>query len=144
MRMPQFAGVYRIRNRATGEVYIGCTIDVYQRIKAHVGKLNAGRHENFRLREAWATVGRSGFSFSILEIVSGAEMLESREQYWLDRALAQGAGIYNVRLACRWARQPKQRGLVDWSTYRPMSRAKRLERRPRPAAGRPGPGEGEE
>jgi group I intron endonuclease len=126
--MPRVAAIYRIRNRITGEVYIGCTIDVYQRIKAHVRGLDRGSHENTRLREAWVQYGRRGFAFGILETIPSADLLEPREQHWLDQAVAGGQGVYNAKLECRWAIQPKQRGLIDWSTYRPVSRTKRLER----------------
>jgi group I intron endonuclease len=98
-------GIYRIRNRITGEVYIGSTTSLYHRIKAHAAQLDKGCHGNRALQQAWKEYGRSSFAFSIVEITDAShEALEIAEQRWLDYYWGR---LYNARLSVRRARQPK-------------------------------------
>jgi group I intron endonuclease len=94
------AGIYRIRNRVTGEVYIGSASNIYERIKAHCGVLDRGGHHNRLLQEAWNALGQAAFSFSILEVTPKdmTAMIEA-ENRWIDQARRLTPGLYNRRRA---------------------------------------------
>lgn len=73
------AGVYMIRNKKTGRVYIGSSIDIQERIKVHRASLANHHHEN-RLMQADFDAGHH-FCYSVLrhEIVpryKGGELKE--------------------------------------------------------------------
>ena len=89
------AGIYRIRNRSTGEVYIGQSVNIYQRVRQHMQHLQAGRHGNRRLQEAWKTFGSRGFSWSILEVLAPNGNLTEAEWRWCVVMQTQSAGLYN-------------------------------------------------
>jgi group I intron endonuclease len=101
------AGVYRIRNRITGEVYIGSTVSLYTRIRAHVWALERGTHINRRLRAAWQEYGRAAFGFSILERTerSNAALVEA-EARWMGRLTSAVPGFYNRLPAAQGRRRP--------------------------------------
>lgn len=75
--------VYAITNKATGRKYIGASIEVENRWKAHIKCLNSERgHSNKDLLHDWHKYGQSGFSFEVIEKVSPEE-LRTREKFWL-------------------------------------------------------------
>lgn len=124
------AGVYRIRNRITGAVYIGSAFDLRRRIKAQVAGLNAGRHENSRLRNAWAALGQAGFAFSILETTEDDDdVLVEAEARWMRAMQAAGIALYNVRSA----EIGRRYGSQSFSLYRNQRR--RAAARAQPAEG---------
>lgn len=85
------AGVYRIRNRVTGAAYVGSSVDIVRRVKAHVGRLRIGTHESLRLQSDWTDQGSGAFSFGLLEEVpSDEQALAEAEGRWL-QLLARGS-----------------------------------------------------
>ncbi len=88
------AGIYAIRNTATGERYVGSTRVFAQRLAEHVTLLRQGKHDCARLQAAWNTHGAKAFAFDVLERVQDAATLLEREQAWLDRLRP----AYNGRL----------------------------------------------
>jgi len=78
-------GVYAIRNRKNGKLYIGSTgKSLSGRIKGHRKGLNSGEHGNRYLQRAWNKYGASAFVFMILEHCP-KELCLIREQYWIDK-----------------------------------------------------------
>jgi|SRR6185295_9627991 len=77
------SGIYGIRNRTTGHVYIGSSADLERRWKQHRSLLNRGVHPTPRLQAAWLAHGEDLFLFVVLELCAAAE-LRDREQWWLD------------------------------------------------------------
>lgn len=88
-------GIYAIRNKVTGKVYVGSAGRFASRFSYHRSFLVRGRHTNQKLQRAWLKYGAEGFEFVILEVVDLTHLAE-REQYWMDtlRAVAEG---YNIR-----------------------------------------------
>lgn len=90
------AGIYRIRNRVTGDAYIGSSRTVEYRVKGHQKRLALGNHENKNLRAAWSEYGPAAFSFGFLEVTDATDdALEEAERRWVTRYSGQ---LYNVRI----------------------------------------------
>lgn len=70
-------GIYGIRNKYNGKIYVGKTINNFgDRWDCHKAQLRGGYHENKLLQEDWNTYGESNFEFFIIyDCVNG----ESRE-----------------------------------------------------------------
>lgn len=108
-KVPPIGGIYRIRNRNTGEVYIGSTKNLRQRIMAHISNLRSNRHENKHLQQAWHTFGLKGLAFSILEITDrNDQALIDAEQRWMEtlrstvpRFYNRGSAVVGRRLGAR-------------------------------------------
>jgi len=105
------AGVYRIRNRITGEVYVGSGRNIYERIKSHIGTLERGSHHNRPLQTAWITYGPQAFAFSILEVTPTDQTPRiAAENRWMDKLRLTSSGLYNQRPA-RAGCFPGRRGI---------------------------------
>lgn len=76
-------GVYEIRHVESGKRYIGSSIHVKKRLKAHRKMLRNGNHHSPHLQNAWNLYGKDAFQFSVLEECSKKILLEV-EQRWLD------------------------------------------------------------
>ncbi|HEY7341030.1 MAG TPA: GIY-YIG nuclease family protein [Ktedonobacterales bacterium] len=81
---PQSGGIYVIANTITGDIYIGSSIDLSNRMSQHRALLNAGRHPNTKLQADWDEFGGSAFLFDILEVVHDHSQLVAVEQRYLD------------------------------------------------------------
>lgn len=90
------SGIYEIRNKSNGKVYIGSSIKIEQRWGEHRRSLTAGTHGNGHLKSAWLKYGADSFSFSVIEYVPDILMLIVREQYWIDARDASGNNGYNI------------------------------------------------
>jgi len=94
------AGIYAVRCRATGEVWVGQSLDL-DKIQNRVWfSLRMGSHINRDLQRAWSTHGETAFSFEILERLKEEELpyvrdsiLKERLAHW--RVLEKG-GPYQV------------------------------------------------
>lgn len=93
------SAVYRIRNTVNEKVYVGSAVNSRKRWLRHKYYLNKGTHYNRRLQAAWTKHGEPAFIFEIIEAVEREEDLDSREQVYLDAALASSLA-YNI---CRTA-----------------------------------------
>lgn len=82
----QIPVIYLIRNKINGKVYVGQTVNLYKRYKAHEGSARVAEKYNRPLVSAFKKHGFSSFEFSILEELSkDAGILTVREQYWMDK-----------------------------------------------------------
>jgi len=77
------SGVYQIRNKLNGNCYIGSSINLRKRRRAHLNALHCGKHQNQHLQRAFDKYGEDAFSFEVLEHIV-AENLILCEQYYLD------------------------------------------------------------
>jgi group I intron endonuclease len=81
-------GIYKIENKINSKVYVGQVCRVKggfeERYEEHGRLLNANRHYNRYLQNAWNKYGSINFSFKILETINDIDKLDDREQYWLD------------------------------------------------------------
>ena len=77
-------GVYSIKNRRNGKLYIGsASRSIRNRLREHLRLLRLDQHPNRHLQSAWNKHGHEAFVCTIVEWCSPDECLE-REQYWMD------------------------------------------------------------
>lgn len=89
------SGVYAIQCTYNGRLYVGSSVNMYQRCKEHKSYLKRNVHINKRLQRDYNRYGVANFVWLILEYVSDITDLISRESYWGDYLQAIECG-YNV------------------------------------------------
>jgi len=99
-------GVYEIRCRTNGRIYVGSSIDVEARWKNHRCKLRVGSHGNIHLQRAWDKHGEEDFEFEVVE-ECGGEAQYDKEQARFD--MYNWEVLFNIakdahRGAGRWGR----------------------------------------
>lgn len=78
------SGVYAITNTATGQVYVGSSVNVRNRWSTHRECFAAGRQQRLMQAE-WNRCGEAAFVFSVLEETAADEQsLQAAEQRWLN------------------------------------------------------------
>lgn len=83
--MKSKSGIYRIRNKVNGKVYIGSSVDVNIRLYDHLNDLKGNRHANIILQRSFDKHGETTFEFAPIEYVElTKEKLLEREQCWMD------------------------------------------------------------
>ncbi len=73
MKLDHSPGLYAIECLSTGKLYIGSTMDMYDRQYQHWWHLGAGKHPNPKLQRAWDKYGEDQFMFHVLLRVPGAD-----------------------------------------------------------------------
>lgn len=66
------AGIFRITNRATGRSLLGSGLDVAAALNRSEFELRLGNHTNAALQADFASLGREGFDFEIVEGIEDA------------------------------------------------------------------------
>jgi group I intron endonuclease len=82
--IPQKSGIYCIKNKTNGKVYVGSAVNLQKRRNTHFRILRNGNHANAPLQYAWKKYQESSFEFVVLEFVDDPQLLVEREQCWLD------------------------------------------------------------
>ena len=91
------ACIYKITNLKNDKVYIGQTVQEWERRKwDHEYTLSRGCHKNPHLQNAYYKYGKDSFKFEIIEECS-KEYLDDKECFWIDKynALDRKVG-YNI------------------------------------------------
>lgn len=96
-------GIYAIRCAASGKIYVGSALNIRTRWNGHRHRLEKGCHHSPKLQNAWRRYGPETFTFEVLEAVSDAAALISREQHWLDITGAATSGFNICPVAGRTA-----------------------------------------
>lgn len=78
------SGVYAIRHKESGKVYVGSSYDVKNRWRTHKKRLFNKNHHSILLQRAYNLYGLDAFEFVILEIYEPNPNLLTREQHWID------------------------------------------------------------
>ena len=90
------SGIYQIKNKINGKIYIGSSINVERRFKEHKKLLSHNKHPNKHLQLSWKKYGESNFTFILLEEVL-VESLLTKEQYYIDSYQSYNNDIgYNI------------------------------------------------
>lgn len=76
------SGVFQIRNKATGDLYVGSTVDLYRRLTQMKSRLQQGRSSVFFLQRAVRRYGVEQFEWTVLDTCSPEE-LKAREAVWV-------------------------------------------------------------
>jgi len=72
-----------IKNLINNKIYIGQSLDIYNRWKGHIKDLKNNRHHNKHLQNSWNKYGESIFEFEILKECF-EEFLNKEEVYYIN------------------------------------------------------------
>ncbi|MCM3784606.1 DUF2087 domain-containing protein [Neobacillus mesonae] len=98
------AGVYQIRNKENGKMYIASTPNL-KTINGQKFTLNMGSHRNRDLQGDWSSLGEGAFEIEVLEklkvpegniFFDAKDALRKLEASWLDKLQPYGANGYNT------------------------------------------------
>ena len=82
--MDKIIGVYFIINKITNNFYVGHSIDIYKRFRAHKSYLTRGIHHCIHLQRAWDKYGENNFKFLIFKKCKTEKESIELEQYYID------------------------------------------------------------
>jgi group I intron endonuclease len=68
-------GIYQIRNKLNGKVYIGSAVNFTNRKSKHLRELRLGTHHNSKLNKAWVKYGDESFEIDFLWTCKRAYLL---------------------------------------------------------------------
>lgn len=77
------SGIYSIKNIINNKMYIGQSINIYDRFCRHKNALKKKSHDNEFLQADWNIYGKNCFEFSIIEYCS-VENLDNKEIYYIN------------------------------------------------------------
>lgn len=77
------AGVYQITCIPTGNVYIGSSVSLKQRLRHHKRDLNLGTHCSKYMQNSWKKYGEDAFEFKVI-VICEKDMTLFYEQIFLD------------------------------------------------------------
>lgn len=77
----KISGVYKITAKHNGKVYIGQSIDIYNRWRGHWKQVQQG--DSDYIHNAMRKYGKEGFNYEIIEQCS-QEIINEREKYWIN------------------------------------------------------------
>lgn len=89
------SGIYMWKNKITGRVLVGQTVNFNKRKASYLRSLKNGDYGNSHFQAAWNKYGQDAFEFSILEVVSNHEFLTAFEQKYVDYFRNFKTGVYN-------------------------------------------------
>lgn len=102
------AGIFRIRNTATGKVLLGSSLDLHGPLNSQEFQLKHGSHKNRELQADFDRYGRESFAFEIVELVKPSDdpdfSVEAALE-WLEKVYTEQAdrgGTYNLRDRIRY------------------------------------------
>lgn len=89
----QISGIYKIINNVNGNIYIGQSLDVKDRIRHHRYLLNKGTHSNNFLLNSYNIHGAECFSFEIIYTIKDRtitkeqiiKILNDKEEYYIQK-----------------------------------------------------------
>lgn len=77
------SGIYKIKNKINGKIYIGSSRNIRLRWKEHRSAFKRQRGTNQYFQRAYNKYGLNAFDFLVIEFCEVSTLIE-REQYWLD------------------------------------------------------------
>ena len=72
------SGIYYLKNKVTGKIYIGSSNDIGSRISKHFSQLRKGNHPNNNMLKDYIAYGEDSFTFGV--ITYAFENLKSKER----------------------------------------------------------------
>jgi hypothetical protein len=99
---PPDAGVYRIRNTATGRIVVGAAVNAAGRLNRHRFQLRGGSHPDAELQADWNELGEDAFEFEVLDHLEPrddpdydpTDDLALLQSMWRDRLAESGQAFY--------------------------------------------------
>lgn len=98
-------GVYQIKNKRNGKVYIGSTKNLPGKINSHKFQLKNDLHPNREMQKEFREIGEEGFSFDVLDRLEPkedlnydySEELKTLEAMWIEKLQPFNEKGYNKR-----------------------------------------------
>jgi hypothetical protein len=104
LQRPVEMGIFQVRNRASGKVFIGRALDLNGMLNSERFRLRNGLHANRRLQEDFLALGEESFEFAVLDRLSprvgdGDPVADLRalEQLWLETLQPFGDRGYHAK-----------------------------------------------
>ena len=96
------AGVFRVRNTATGKSLVGSTVNLPGMLNRQRFQLENGSHPDAELQRDWNELGPDAFEFEVLDRLEPAkepahdptEDLRVLTEMWIERLSAAGEALY--------------------------------------------------
>lgn len=79
----KIAGIYLIKNTENNKVYVGSSKNIEGRFRVHKSRLRLNKHHSPHLQKSY-NQNPNKFCYEIIEIINDIDLLERREQYWVD------------------------------------------------------------
>lgn len=76
------SGIYIIKNKKNGKIYVGQSRRISNREYCHFRSLRKGNHHNKHLQRSYNTYGEKTFEFKVIEYCD-IDKLDEREKYWI-------------------------------------------------------------
>lgn len=76
------SGIYSIKNKKNGKIYIGQSVNITPRWWDHKKLLRKEKHPNDHLQSAWNMYGEESFEFIIIEECDESQ-LDEKEKFWI-------------------------------------------------------------
>lgn len=89
------SGIYRIRNKVNGRIYIGSAKEFKRRFRGHHNSLLKLKHKNKHLQEDFVLFGTDSFVFEVLELVEENRLVV--EQQYLNLFFDNQKNCYNIQ-----------------------------------------------
>lgn len=98
-------GVFALRNKVTGRVFLGSSLNLKNKDVTLKMALKNGNHFNFALQEDWNKFGEEAFEYEVLETLeikedpnyNYSEDLEILEMLWIDKFQPLSEKTYNKK-----------------------------------------------
>lgn len=92
------SGIYFIKNKINGKVYVGSSLDINKRWIDHRYKLKYENHINKHLQASWKKHGAHNFEFIVEKDLTGQteEQILAEEQTYIDKLWDGGKNCYNM------------------------------------------------
>ncbi len=84
-------GIYAIRNKVNGKIYIGSTVSFCRRLSQHRKELERGKHGNIHLQRAYDFYGVYNLEYLVIELCPQNKLIV-REKHYIDTLSAE----YNI------------------------------------------------
>ena len=122
-------GVYVLKNKINGKMYVGSSNDLKLRKRVHFHHLRNNIHENRWLQKSFIKHGEINFDFLVLETVLAEDNLIDREQCYLD--------LYKTYSSHKGYNICPKAGRTEGTTYTAEAKGKiAASKRGKPATGR--------
>ena len=91
------SGIYKIVNKGNGKYYVGSSVGIEFRWKAHISSLKRNVHKSPKLQAAWNKYGMDNFIFMTIETCEpNTDITQRIEQKYLDIAKTEQLCCYNT------------------------------------------------
>lgn len=102
-------GVYRVRNKVSGNSLVAASTDVNAILNRHLAQLRMSAHPNRALQADWAAHGQDSFVFEVLDTLTSSEDptydpaddLAALEDMWLEKLSMKADALHTIRLRRR-------------------------------------------